>query len=57
MATVPSFMDWSRRRSENLMDTAEDLLEKLEDVSDLLTEIEDKYIKVRLELGPYIRVS
>ncbi|XP_046558053.1 uncharacterized protein LOC124267183 isoform X2 [Haliotis rubra] len=45
MATVPSFMDWSRRRSENLMDTAEDLLEKLEDVSDLLTEIEDKYIK------------
>ncbi|XP_046372931.1 kinetochore protein SLK19-like isoform X1 [Haliotis rufescens] len=50
MATVPSFMDWSRRRrSENLMDTAEDLLEKLEDVSDLLTEIEDKYIKDPIE--------
>ncbi|XP_041352009.1 intracellular protein transport protein USO1-like [Gigantopelta aegis] len=40
-----TFFEWRRRRSDNIMETAEDLLDKLERVSDLLTEIDDKYIK------------
>ena len=46
MASQMSFADWRQSSNENLMTTAETLIDNLEDIADILVEIDDKYIAV-----------